>query len=247
MRDYFPFFFLEKKSFDNLPASLKKAASFLPGRYDLKGICDIFTSFFFYEEFFPKKGWIVIDASAYKGIYTEICSQLVENGGEIISIEPNPSSSKELRKKFISHKTSNIKVIEVALGDQNGPVTFYSSKDYSSTSSMDEAHVVKFNSNFKSTQVQQYTIDTLMEKYGIRQLDIIKLDIEGAEFKALLGANKSLRDGVIKRLIIEVHEDVVSLKQVKNLLSEYPYGLHVVINTSARLRKYLYAKYKGFL
>jgi len=86
-----------------------------------------------------------------------------------------------------------------------------------------------------------------MEKYGIRQLDIIKLDIEGAEFKALLGANKSLRDGVIKRLIIEVHEDVVSLKQVKNLLSEYPYGLHVVINTSARLRKYLYAKYKGFL
>lgn len=244
----FPFFFfLEKKSFDNLPASLKKAASFLPGRYDLKGIYDIFTSFFFFEEFFPKQGWVVIDAGAYKGIYTEICSQLVENEGEIISIEPNPSSSEYLRKKFKSQNQSNIKIVEAALGDQDGYITFYSSKDFSSTSSIDKNHVIKFSTYFKSTRVRQCTLDTLIEEDQIRQVDIVKLDVEGAEFKALLGAKKCLNNGVIKRLVIEVHEDVVSTKQIKDLLSRYPYHLSVVINTSARLRKYLYAKYKGFL
>jgi len=83
----FPFkTFLEGNSLKHLPVSLKKIVPLLSETCNLKTYYDIFTSFFFFQDYVPKKGWSIIDAGAHKGIYTELCAHLVGQGGRVIAI-----------------------------------------------------------------------------------------------------------------------------------------------------------------
>ena len=45
---------------------------------------------------------------------------------------------------------------------------------------------------------------------GLKGCDLMKVDIEGAEYDALVGAGEVLRRGVIRNLAIEVHESTLA-------------------------------------
>jgi FkbM family methyltransferase len=233
---------IEKKSLNFLPASLKNMLPSLPNDYNVDDFYDASTSFFYFDDYIPRKGWSIIDAGAYQGFYTEICSKLVKEKGQVFSIEPNPSLCKALREKFMQSGYLNIKVIESALGNREGKIILYISNNFASVSSLEENHVHRFDAEYKSVEVNLSQIDTLVEEQRICQLDLVKIDVEGAELMALQGAKKSMSQQLIKRFIIEVHSDVVSPKDIKRFLSNYAYDTNIIINTSGYTRYYIYAK-----
>ncbi len=233
----------ENKGIHYLPASLKPVYLLLSGKYDVKWIYDIFVSFFFYADFVPKEGWVILDAGAYKGLYTELCAHLVgRQKGRILAVEPNPNMCSLLWEKFGNMLYSNVKVIKAALGKDDKAVILYLPRDFSSVSSVFENHVQRFAQGYDVIATKCYSIDELVEKEKITNLDLVKLDIEGAELNALLGATNAMGRNLIKRFIIEVHEDIVSIREITKLLSKYHYKIKVVTNTSAIIRRYIYAK-----
>jgi len=191
----------------------------------------------------PHHTWTIIDAGAYKGKYTELCENSVGSDGHIYAIEPNPIFYAELKNKFGNGRHPNIRLFEAALGDEVTETTFYASDEFASTSSFNRDHAALFSGRSREIRVLQMTLDQLLENEHIEGVEMAKIDVEGAELRLLMGAAKSLENGIIRRMIIEVHEDIVGMADIKKFLSKYPYKIRVVMTTSARTRKYLYARY----
>jgi hypothetical protein len=61
------------------------------------------------------------------------------------------------------------------------------------------------NSNEKFVEVKANTLDHLLQLNGIKQVNWIKIDVEGAEFEVLKGASNVLSRSKDIVLLIEVH------------------------------------------
>jgi FkbM family methyltransferase len=130
-----------------------------------------------------KSNWI--DIGAHKGhILRELL--LVASDGNSFAFEPIPSLYKKLQLKY----GRKVKVYETALSDQKGKKTF--------TLYTDRPAFSGFN---KRITGEEYTTETLIVKVDRLDdiidpaivIDLIKIDVEGAEMEALKGAEKILK------------------------------------------------------
>jgi len=143
------------------------------------------------ERFSEKPNPIVIDGGGNHGKWT---SQFLEvlSGAKVWIFEPAEGLFLDLGKKFSG--SSNVKVVKRALGDSNGRVTLYADKKDSPLSSL-----VKRNLNFTNLSfdfeetVEVVKLGEWCKGEGITP-DILKLDIEGLELKALLGSKEIIRN-----------------------------------------------------
>lgn len=79
----------------------------------------------------------------------------------------------------------------------------------------------------------------------ISYVNFLKLDIEGSEYKALLGAKKSLRNGNIENIQLEYNQTWIkagaTIEKILNLSKKYNYDLFRLKNNSLlRIKKYSY-------
>ena len=81
----------------------------------------------------------------------------------------------------------------------------------------------------ESVQVEARTLDDLSEEFGPFHNAVLWIDIEGAEYHALLGATRLLKSGAIKLINLEtyVHRDFVG---INNMLTDFGFRLKKVWN-----------------
>ena len=141
---------------------------------------------------------IVVDVGAHLGVYTNFFTQVINDGGKIYSIELNPSTFNRLQTSFSSHK--NVILLNKAVSNNNGVVDFYHDGGHTQTTNILGFDANK-NINDKIGSIESVRLDTLLEKE--ENIDLIKIDVEGAEIKVLEGL-----EGVIlkvKYLLVECH------------------------------------------
>lgn len=68
---------------------------------------------------------------------------------------------------------------------------------------------------------KEITIDNFCRENGITELGMIKMDIEGAEIRALKGAKRMLHTGCIKKCAVCVYHNVDDAKRIEKLLPNY--------------------------
>ena len=57
--------------------------------------------------------------------------------------------------------------------------------------------------------VPSLTLSKLLEREGISECDLIKIDIEGAEYDVLLGSEDVLRRGALRHIAVEIHDSIL--------------------------------------
>ena len=67
-------------------------------------------------------------------------------------------------------------------------------------------------------------IDNILKDNGFEKVDLIKIDIEGAEVEALKGATKTLK--FCRKVIVEIHHE--NLEKVKSILLENNLKIDVI-------------------
>jgi 2-O-methyltransferase len=113
--------------------------------------------------------------------------------------EPDPRAIKKFKDNFSQYK--NVTLHEFALGDEVGKATFHQSShtdpngDWDASGSLmapknhlTEYPWVTFDS---SVTVDVETLDAFCEKNGIQEVDLIWMDVQGAELKVIAGGAKT--------------------------------------------------------
>ncbi|MBO9636139.1 MAG: FkbM family methyltransferase [Chitinophagaceae bacterium] len=109
----------------------------------------------------------------------------------VFSFEPDPFNFNLLsQNKEINNKT-NVKLFNVALSNENGKKTLYLYKDHN----LGRHSLIQQQKSVRSTEVTTVRLDNLLEKEGMdqRRIKLIKIDVEGFEYMAMLGAKESLK------------------------------------------------------
>lgn len=138
-----------------------------------------------------KEGDVVFDVGAHVGFYTLLSSQLVGEQGQVVSFEPFPPNLMYLKRHIQLNTLKNVKVVEKAVSNRAGTMTF----EIGPSSSM--GHLAEQVSD-KSIEVETVVLDEFVRKANLPVPNLMKIDIEGAEFDCLVGARDLLQNNPIK-------------------------------------------------
>ena len=152
-----------------------------------------------------KPGMTVIDIGAHVGYYTTLLSKLVGKEGRVFSFEPEPHNFLLLQKNIDLNHITNCTIENKAVYKDTGSITL--NLDPSNLG----AHSVhtKLASN-ASVTVEAVCLDEYLKDMHSK-IDFIKMDIEGAEEFAIMGAKRVLEDNPDIRIVMEFMLDVVNV------------------------------------
>jgi FkbM family methyltransferase len=141
-------------------------------------------------------GAVVVDAGANIGIYSEFLSRCVGPTGAVHSFEPSPDNFKRLRAA--THKLSNVRLSQAAVGVHSGNSELYLSDKLN----VDHRAYMADGDSRRTMPIEMIALDDYF-KPGER-VDLIKMDIQGYELHALRGANRVLEDNSDIKLLVEL-------------------------------------------
>jgi FkbM family methyltransferase len=140
-----------------------------------------------------RRGDVVVDVGGHVGIFALVLAKRLKKlgGGRVIVFEPAPDVAAKLRAAVERNRLTNVQVVETALGAGKGtaelktdPGRFHESDG--SVRSLygpgDVAYVVPVT-----------RFDDWAQSAGLTKMDVVKMDVEGAELGVLRGMSDSLR------------------------------------------------------
>jgi FkbM family methyltransferase len=178
-----------------------------------------------------KPGMTVVDAGANVGELTLRAAQLVGPKGKVISIEPSPDVHSRLARNITRNGLQDrVIAVAAAASSSNGQADFFLGSEPDSLSSSLNAPA-----DFRGERrpIETIRLDSVTSNHGLSQVDLIKIDVEGAEFDVLDGARKLLSSAVPPYVIFEYNPAVAertdyAIGDVMGLLSEYGYTFAVI-------------------
>lgn len=133
-----------------------------------------------------KQGNTVIDAGGFWGTYSLFASKMVGSSGQVIVFEPDKENLKKLTGHIDLNQLTNIRIINKGLWKHTATLKF------SNTGGLGSSFIDAQSCN---TMAEVVSLDNFLNKEGIKKVDFIKMDIEGAELEAIDGAEKTLGSG----------------------------------------------------
>jgi FkbM family methyltransferase len=131
-----------------------------------------------------RPGQVFVDIGANIGTYSIRASQALGSSGKVFAFEPLDSNRSRLLAGKEANQAGNVIVVAAAVGDRNATVTLH---DAGRESSASLNHVTG-----RKFSVRMVSLDSFVEEAGLRRLDWIKMDIEGAEPLVVKGARKTI-------------------------------------------------------
>jgi FkbM family methyltransferase len=119
-----------------------------------------------------------IDAGANIGIYTLYLASLVGPTGTVLAFEPDKTCAARLRENVEINRLQNVTVRQAAISDFKGTAEFNEAADAAGS----------FAELRPSKRTQTVQVVMLKDEIGATKYTFGKMDVEGAEPKALLGA-----------------------------------------------------------
>jgi FkbM family methyltransferase len=150
----------------------------------------------------PKPGNVVVDAGAHIGVYALKTAKEVGESGQVIAIEPEKENFKLLSKNIRINKHQNITPIKIALSDFQGKANFFIKARSRSHSLVGKTWITPI---VDMTETAVTTLDELLNKLGVMKVDLLKLNVEGAEMEVLKGSRELLANGRISRIVTTPH------------------------------------------
>ncbi|MBW4025156.1 MAG: FkbM family methyltransferase [Proteobacteria bacterium] len=134
-----------------------------------------------------RDGMRVVDLGANIGYFTLLAASLVGPRGHVFAVEPNPRNVQMIEASRRVNSFNHVTVAPVAAGRDTGVLMLNTS--YSNGTTSDAPSEIE--QLFGAEVVPSLRLDTLLGADA--QVDLIKVDVEGAEYNALLGGEQTIR------------------------------------------------------
>lgn len=190
----------------------------------------------------------VVDVGANIGFFTIQFARWAGCKGYVLAIEPELQNLKTLRKRVArEHGSARIELIEGAAAEVDAPVFLV----------VNPIHPGDHRLGTNGVAINGYAIDNLLAQRGLTDVSLIKIDVQGAELRALKGAEKTLRSAQ-PTLFIEIDDAALaeagtSVEEVSGYLAALGYQpfaydqmwkpIASLLDDSARRKQRGYADY----
>jgi len=183
------------------------------------------------------EGKVIYDIGSHIGFHTLYFAQLVGPQGTVVAFEPNSANFERLRMNVHENPTlaDHIQAFNVAASDKAGTVTFTTNNNIESGRStggfLDKADTywskdVFKQKGFSETTVEAVAVDDVTASLKLPPPQIMKIDVEGAEYQVLLGARQTLTKH--KPIIfVEVHS-IAAMLDVTQFFASVSYSARIV-------------------
>ncbi|MCA9102308.1 MAG: FkbM family methyltransferase, partial [Planctomycetales bacterium] len=146
---------------------------------------------------FLRPGGTFVDVGAHVGYFTLLGARLVSNTGCVVAVEPDAGNAESLRRNLALNDYTHVRIEQVALGRETGTAELFIAADSGQHSLLARSD--------QSVKVDVRTLDDLWSSNEAPPIDVIKIDVEGAELDMLRGARDTLRRSADIVVLMDVH------------------------------------------
>jgi len=161
-------------------------------------------------------GSVIYDIGANVGYFSLLASVLSGEKGQVYAFEPLSRNVSFLKKHINLNRLSNIQIIEAAVSSESGEALF----NIGASTAM--GHI----SEFGKLRVRMVSLDNLVSSGELQPPDYMKIDVEGAEYDVLKGA-ENLIETFQPILFLDTHQREAHQKTI-NFLEQHHYQIEIL-------------------
>lgn len=136
-------------------------------------------------------GMSFVDVGANEGLYTVFAAAKVGMGGRVLALEPSRREYARLTDNVRLNELRNVKALRIAASDFNGKarlrVAGYEHEGHNTLGELGQE--VEFS---REEEVQARRLDDVLAEEGVEKVDVVKIDVEGAEEAVIRGMAETL-------------------------------------------------------
>lgn len=195
----------------------------------------VLKSNFIFLHHFPKEPIdILLDAGAFIGTFSLYTANKCKDIKKVIALEPDPKTLNVLKKNFdINSISCEYELLPIGLWDKVETLTFYSDSKLTSS-------IYEIEGESEKVQINTSTIDELLKNEKNQRI-FIKMNIEGAELKALTACEHTIKNNKVHFAIAADHliESDLTYKRVEAIckdlglsISTFKQGKYITVYAS---------------
>lgn len=185
-----------------------------------------------------KEGDVVIDLGANIGYFTLLAARLVGPRGQVYAFEPEPKNYSYLRKNIELNNYNQVVASQKAVSDKNGTTQLFICDYDTGHHTINKQNGIEVYSRGrevkeKSIEIETITLDNFF-KDKEELIDVIKMDVEGAEALVLAGMDNILRKNKQIKMLVEFFplliENMGNSPQefIHKLLEDYRFAIYII-------------------
>jgi FkbM family methyltransferase len=193
-----------------------------------------------------RHGMTCVDVGANWGYFTLLAAHLTGVQGTVVALEPDPRLFPTLRRNVEANGLEQVEVLQLAASDASGSCWLEGHDRRSGN--LGTSHLVHaVRDGVSSFRVETSTIDALLDERNVRTVDLLKMDIEGAEALALRGMRDGLAARRYTRLLLELHPTMLgvhgsSVVEIVAMLLDAGYRGWWIDHSAQAVRRASYAR-----
>ena len=181
-----------------------------------------FDAIFDFLKTYLQEGMVFVDVGANIGSHAINAARLVGRTGSVFAFEADPDTYRLLAENITSNGLRNIVARQTCVSDHVGTLSFYKHRDSAKSSTVDRGEKL-------SATLPSDTLDNLIS--ANTKIDVLKVDVEGAELSVLRGAREILNDrgrpSVVIIEVFDVRDNTDKSEGIREVLEGYGYKFYL--------------------
>ena len=153
-----------------------------------------------------RPGMTFVDVGANWGYFTLVGAHLVGATGRVLSLDADPRACRALHANLAKNRIASVAVRNIAASDRPGRLRFqeYESQAHDS-GNFGVAQTTTVAERGRHLEIDAEPLDDVLDREEIDRVDLLKIDIEGGEAKAMAGLTRRLSSHRIAHISMELH------------------------------------------
>jgi FkbM family methyltransferase len=149
-----------------------------------------------------RPGGSFLDVGAHAGYFSLIAADRVGRGGRVIAVEPNPVVFATLQAHLAANAIAHVEACHWGLAERDGSVPLHipgveGGRDFNAT--------LLRRPEWTPVEIPVRRLDDCLDDWRVESIDLMKIDVEGAEPRVLAGGAVHLARGTVRHAMIEIN------------------------------------------